>query len=176
MSRPGRCYPRERPGTHCTGGWVSPRPGLGRCGKSRLHRDSIPGSSSPQRVAIPRTLSRPLRVKDPQNYFWGDRRIPEASRTKYLVIILRSDLSWADQVNYTAQNSRKALHFTMRVLKRGKSTEFYKPTNALLCIIKYQSKMFILKHLKTLQHVSISFRSSSGSSNILIKVTDFKIC
>ena len=34
-SRPGRCLPRERPGTHCTGGWVGPRAGLERCGKSR---------------------------------------------------------------------------------------------------------------------------------------------
>ena len=39
--------PRERPGTHCTGAWVGPRAGLDRCGKSRLHRDSIPGPSSP---------------------------------------------------------------------------------------------------------------------------------
>ena len=28
-------YPRERPGTHCTGGWVGPRAGLEGCGKSR---------------------------------------------------------------------------------------------------------------------------------------------
>ena len=28
-------YPRERPGTHCTGGWVGLRTGLDRCGKSR---------------------------------------------------------------------------------------------------------------------------------------------
>jgi hypothetical protein len=33
--RPGRSLPRERPGTHCTGGWVGPRAGLDRCGKSR---------------------------------------------------------------------------------------------------------------------------------------------
>jgi len=26
--RPGRLYPRERPCTHCTGGWVDPRAGL----------------------------------------------------------------------------------------------------------------------------------------------------
>jgi len=45
-SRPGRFSPRERPGTHCTGGWVGPRDSLDRCGKSRLHRDSIPGPSS----------------------------------------------------------------------------------------------------------------------------------
>jgi hypothetical protein len=40
-------YPRERPGTHCTGCWVSPRAGLDGCGKSRPHLDSIPGPSSP---------------------------------------------------------------------------------------------------------------------------------
>jgi len=34
-SRPGRSLPRERPGTHCTGGWVGPRAGLDRCRKSR---------------------------------------------------------------------------------------------------------------------------------------------
>ena len=34
-SRPGRSLPRERPGTHCIGGWVGPRAGLDRCGKSR---------------------------------------------------------------------------------------------------------------------------------------------
>ena len=34
--------PRERPGTHCTGGWVGPRVGLDSCRKSRPHQDSIP--------------------------------------------------------------------------------------------------------------------------------------
>jgi hypothetical protein len=42
---PRPIYPRERAGTHCTGGWVSPRTGLYGCGKSRLHRDLIPGPS-----------------------------------------------------------------------------------------------------------------------------------
>ena len=32
---PASPYPRERPGTHCTGGWVGLRPGLDWCGKSR---------------------------------------------------------------------------------------------------------------------------------------------
>jgi hypothetical protein len=35
--------PWERPGTHCTGGWVSPKTELDGCGKSRPHQDSIPG-------------------------------------------------------------------------------------------------------------------------------------
>jgi len=28
---PRPLYPRERPGTHCIGGWVGPRAGLDRC-------------------------------------------------------------------------------------------------------------------------------------------------
>ena len=55
---PAVLYPRERPGTHCTGGWVVPRAGLdGR--KISPHRDSIPGPSSPSSVAIPPELSGP---------------------------------------------------------------------------------------------------------------------
>jgi len=40
-------YPRKRPGTHSTGGWLGPRAGLDRCGKSRFHQDSIPGPFNP---------------------------------------------------------------------------------------------------------------------------------
>jgi len=32
---PAAPYPRERPGTHCTGGWVGLRAGLEMCRKSR---------------------------------------------------------------------------------------------------------------------------------------------
>jgi hypothetical protein len=39
-------YPRERPGTHCTGGCLGPRAGLDGW-KISPHRDSIPGPSSP---------------------------------------------------------------------------------------------------------------------------------
>jgi len=37
---------RNIPDAHCTGGWVGPGAGLDRCGKSRPHRNSIPGPSS----------------------------------------------------------------------------------------------------------------------------------
>ena len=43
------------------------------------------------------------RVQDPLNYSLMGTLIPEASSCKYLGIILRSDLSWADQVNYTVK-------------------------------------------------------------------------
>jgi len=47
VTPPAALYPRERPGTHCTGGWVGPRAGLDRCGKFHPHQDLIPGPSSP---------------------------------------------------------------------------------------------------------------------------------
>jgi len=59
-------------------------------------------------------------VKDPRNYVFGDQRIAEVSSCKYLGIIIRSDLSWADQVN-AVQKTWKALTFIMRVLNKGNS-------------------------------------------------------
>ena len=56
---PAALYPRERPGTHCTEGWVGPRVGLDRCGKSRppLTRirfpDRPPRSQSLYRLSYP---------------------------------------------------------------------------------------------------------------------------
>jgi hypothetical protein len=61
------------------------------------------------------------RVKDPLNYTLGDHLIPEASSCKYLGIILRNDLNWADHVSYIVKKAWKALHFIMCILKRGNS-------------------------------------------------------
>ena len=60
------------------------------------------------------------------------------SSCKYLGIILRSDLSWADQVNYTAKKAWKALHFTMRTLKKGNSnTKILAYTSLVRLILEY---------------------------------------
>jgi hypothetical protein len=61
-----------------------------------------------------------VRVKDLLNYTLGDQLIPEASSCRYLGIISRSDLNWADHVNYTVKKAWKALHFIINILKRGK--------------------------------------------------------
>jgi hypothetical protein len=58
--RPSHFTSREILGTRCIGGWVGHRAGLDGCGKSRSHRNSIPGPSSPYGVAIPTELSRPI--------------------------------------------------------------------------------------------------------------------
>ena len=61
------------------------------------------------------------RTKVPLNYYSLGMLVPEASSCKYLGIILRSDFSWADQVKYTVKKAWKALHFTMRILRKGTS-------------------------------------------------------
>jgi hypothetical protein len=61
-------------------------------------------------------------VTESLNYSLGDILIPKASSCKCVGIILHSDLSWADQVNYTVKETWKALHFTMRILKKGNSS------------------------------------------------------
>ena len=62
------------------------------------------------------------RVKDPLDYTLGNKTIPESNCCKYLGIIIRSDLSSVDHVNYTAKKAWKALHFIMRILKKGDSS------------------------------------------------------
>jgi hypothetical protein len=49
----------------------------------------------------------------------GEQLIPEARSFKYLRIIIRNDLNWADHVNYALRKAWKALHFIMRILKKG---------------------------------------------------------
>jgi len=43
---PAGLYSRERPRTHCTGGWVGPRAGMDRWGKFLPQRDLMPEPSS----------------------------------------------------------------------------------------------------------------------------------
>ena len=73
-----------------------------------------------------------------QHQSLGDQKISEASCCKYLGIIVGSDLSWADQVNYTVQKAWRALHFVMRVVKRGnKNTKILAYTSLVRPILEY---------------------------------------
>jgi len=45
------------------------------------------------------------RVKNPLGYSHVYQKNPEASSCKYWGVILRSNLKWMDQVNYTAQKA-----------------------------------------------------------------------
>jgi hypothetical protein len=54
-------YPQEKPGTHCSGGWMGPRAVLGRLGKSRhptgiRSLDRPAGSESLCRLSYPGIL------------------------------------------------------------------------------------------------------------------------
>jgi hypothetical protein len=59
-------------------------------------------------------------VKEHLKYPLGDQRVPEASSCKYLGIIIRSDLSWADQVNYTVKKSLEGTSFRNAGSQKGK--------------------------------------------------------
>jgi len=50
---PRLLYSWHWPSTNCIGGWLDPRTGLNRCGKSRHHRDAIPVPSSYTVCATP---------------------------------------------------------------------------------------------------------------------------
>ena len=50
------------------------------------------------------------RLKDPLNYFLGDQKILEACCCKYLRIIVRKDLRWADQVSLEDTTFRNAYY------------------------------------------------------------------
>jgi hypothetical protein len=60
------------------------------------------------------------RVKDPLDYSLANTLIPEASSCKYLGIILRSDLSWADHVNYTVKKGLEGTTFHNANTQKGK--------------------------------------------------------
>jgi len=77
-------------------------------------------------------------VKEPLNYSLGDQKIPEANCCKYLGIIIRSDFSWANKVNYTVQKAWRALHFVMRIVKNGnKNTKSLAYTSPVRPILEY---------------------------------------
>jgi hypothetical protein len=58
------------------------------------------------------------RVRRRIKYYFEDQLISEANSFKDLGIIIRSDLNWAEHVNYTLRKAWKALHFVMRILKK----------------------------------------------------------
>jgi len=55
-----------------------------------------------------------------------------------LGIVIRNDLSWADQVNYTVQKAWRALHFVMRIVNKGnKNTKSLAYTSLVRPILEY---------------------------------------
>jgi len=71
-------------------------------------------------------------VKGQIKYYFGDQLIPEASSFKYLGIITRSDLNWADHVNYTLRKPWKVLLFIMFILKQGSNNMKHLDCTALV--------------------------------------------
>jgi len=80
------------------------------------------------------------RVKYPLVYSLGDQNIPEGNVCKYLGIILRSYLNWVNQVNYIVQKAWKALHFVVRVLRKGnRNTKSLAYTSLVRPVLEYEA-------------------------------------
>jgi hypothetical protein len=66
---PRPLYPRERPGTHCTGGWVGLRVGLDVCEKSRPQSGFDPRTVQPVASRYTDRATRPtINGWDSSNY------------------------------------------------------------------------------------------------------------
>ena len=98
--------------------------------------------------------------------------IPEASCCKYLGIIIRSDLSWADQVNFTVQKDWRALHFVMRIVKKGnKNTKSLAYTSLVRPILEYGAACWDpyrecpISALDRVQSKAAKFAHHSGGSD-----------
>jgi hypothetical protein len=60
------------------------------------------------------------RVKDPLKYTRRDQKIPEDNCCKYLGIIIRNGLSWADQAKLNGSKSLEGITFCNAYCKKGK--------------------------------------------------------
>jgi hypothetical protein len=108
---PRPLYPRERPGAHCTGGWVGIRAGLDGCGKSRSHLHSILGPPS-----LHRTDSHFLLGYTCQMFFWSSRLLSQDSCTWLFDVSSDADCSHASQfvcfsgINESRERNRSRLY------------------------------------------------------------------
>jgi hypothetical protein len=106
---------------------------LNRLGEWAVENEMIINSAKSKAVCFTRA-----RVTELLNYLLWEIVIPEASRCKYLGIILCRDLSWADQVNYRMKKAWKTVHFTMRILKKGnRNTKSLAYTSLVRPILEY---------------------------------------
>jgi hypothetical protein len=92
---------------------------------------------------------------------------------KDLGIIIRSDLSWADQVNYTVQKAWRALHFVMRIVKKGnKNTKSLAYTSLVRPILEYGAACWDpctecqISALDRVQNKAAKFAHLSGGSDL----------
>jgi hypothetical protein len=95
---PRPLYPRERPGTHCAGGWVGPRTGLDVCEKSRPPT----GIRSPDRPARSQSLYRlkcghktlkKFRKYKESSYGWTEGQKPAC------ILCSKTDRTWTWRIN-----------------------------------------------------------------------------
>ena len=143
-ARPKPFYPRERPGTHCIWGWVGPRAGLDRCGKSRPHWHSIPGPSSSYRVAIPTELSRSTTLWSTYPKHWGLNRFRDVCRPSSRGRMTDDDgdgtADWRTVTSHTPSHFYSITHSSIAVFQLLLSTTHTQQRCARHCSFYLQKK------------------------------------
>jgi hypothetical protein len=79
---------------------------LNRLGEWAIENEMVINPAKSKAVCFTRA-----RVTEPLSYSLRGILIPEVSSCKYVGIILRGDLSWGDQVNYTVKESLEDTSF-----------------------------------------------------------------
>ena len=113
-------YPREIPGTHCTGGWEGHRAGLDRCGKPRPTE-----IRSPDRPARSQSL---YRLRHPANAQHYDVLKCHAVRTKYVCVKITSNLEPLHS-QYFVDNNFYSSWFVLNI-----SACYYYPGNRVMVV------------------------------------------
>jgi hypothetical protein len=132
---PRPLYPRERPSTHCTGGWVGPRAGLDVCEKSHPHWDSIPEPSAHSQSLY--RLSYPAHSST--YYRWHKATIPQHSEFFHTK-------NW-----YNKQSTMNFLTLYTQLIQQDSV-----PRN-------YTSAIFTVSYSKGLQNQSYKSQSTASS-------------
>jgi hypothetical protein len=106
------------------------------------------------------------RGRDPLNCCIRNQNIPEANFCKYLGIIIRSDLSWAEQVDYMVQKAWRALHYVMCIVKGGnETTKSLAYTSSVRPILEYMAVCwdpYTECHLDRVQNKAAKFALHRG--------------
>jgi len=106
------------------------------------------------------------RVKDSLNYYLGDERILEVSSCKYLGIIIRSDLSWADPSKLHNTKSMEGNSFYVYSKKGNSNTKSLAYTSLvcpiLACCVPYKESK--INALHRVQKKAAKFANNTSDS------------
>jgi hypothetical protein len=146
---PWPLYPRERPGTHCIGGWVGPRAGLDGSGKISPPPGFDPRTVQPVAVAIPIDLSRPTIIR---SIYWKELKKLSTWILKEIICMQTQCLQWNSALkNIRDGTSQHHRLWHKRAAEKGEETKQESDGRAVFLLHKtcsFQGKLVDVKYTK----------------------------